>query len=130
MPSPTPSQGVSLAELASRTGTRVDGDAAVRVERVATLEGATPGSIAFLVQPRYRARLAVTRASAVIVAPVLASQTPLPKLVSDDPYATYAKVAQILHPAPQVQRGIHPTAVVDAHARVDASARIDAYACI
>jgi len=121
---------VSLAELASRTGTRVDGDAAVRVERVATLEGATPGSIAFLVQPRYRARLAVTRASAVIVAPVFASETPLPKLVSDNPYATYAKVAAILHPAAVVNAGVDPSAMVDATARVPASAHVGPHACI
>src|SRR5512144_624181 len=128
MASPTHSPGLPLSELASRTGARVDGDAGCRVERVATLEGATPGAIAFLANPRYRAQLATTRATAVIVAPGLASATPLPKLLSDNPYATYAKVARILHPTPPVRPGIHPTAIVDATARVPASARIDAYA--
>src|SRR6266545_3489481 len=114
MPSPTRPTGFQLAELASLTGARVDGDAAVRVERVATLEGATSGAIAFLANTRYRAQLATTHASAVIVAPAFASATPLPKLVSDNPYATYAKVAAILHPAPPVRGGIHPSAVVEA----------------
>jgi UDP-3-O-[3-hydroxymyristoyl] glucosamine N-acyltransferase len=130
MASPTQSPGLPLDELASRTGARVDGDGSCRVERVATLEGATRGAIAFLANPRYRAQLSTTRASAVIVAPQLALATPLPKLVSDNPYATYAKVARILHPAPAPTSGIHPTAVVDATARVPASARIDAHACI
>src|SRR5262245_61534945 len=99
MTSSTVSAGVVLAELARRTGSACEGDGTTLVSRVATLEAAGPGAIAFLANPRYRSQLASTRASAVIVAPDFAAATTLPKLVSRNPYATYAKVAAILHPA-------------------------------
>ena len=120
----------SLAELAARTGATLDGDGAVEVSRVATLESAGPGAIAFLANPKYRSRLAVTRASAVIVAPEMAGETALPKLVDSNPYAVYAKVAAVLHAAPAAIAGIHPSAVVDPGARVAASAAVGPHAVI
>ncbi len=121
---------ITLSELALRTGATVAGDGAVVVSRVATLESAAPGSITFLANPRYRAQLAVTRASAVIVTPAMAARTTLPKLVAQQPYVVYAKVASILHPAAPVLPGIHPSAAVDPRARVAASAAVGANAVI
>ena len=120
----------SLEDLARSVGATLDGDGSVRIARIATLERAGPNDIAFLTNPRYRAELATTRASAVIVDPATAAATPLPKLVSTNPYATYARVAAILHPAAPVVGGVHPTAVVDATARIAGSAAIGAYAVI
>jgi UDP-3-O-[3-hydroxymyristoyl] glucosamine N-acyltransferase len=121
---------VSLAELAGRTGASVDGDGDVRVARVGTLEHAGPGDIAFLSNPRYRGQLATTRATAVIVAPDAAALTPLPKLVSRNPYAVYARVAAILHPERRREGAVHSTADVDATAQVAPSASIGPYAVI
>src|SRR5512134_2140594 len=92
--------GFSLAELAMRTGASLEGDGSIIVRRVGTLEHAERDAIAFLANPRYRAQLAVTRAGAVIVAPADVQATPLPKLVSSEPYVVYAKVAVLLHPDP------------------------------
>ena len=120
----------SLSELAARTGATVAGDATVVVTHVATLESAGPGAIAFLANIKYRGQLAATRASAVIVAPALANDTALPKLLTPAPYATYAKVAAILYPPEPVEPGTHPSAVVDPMARVAASAAIGANAVV
>jgi len=114
----------SLSELALKVGAVVEGDGSVRVSRVATLEAAGPGSIAFLARARYRKQLATTGATAVILAPAMAGATPLPKLVSANPYATFAKVATILHPERAAEPGCHPSALVDPGARVAASASI------
>ena len=115
---------ISLSELAHRTGAAVTGDGTVVVSRVAALDSAGPGDIAFLTSPRYRSLLAGTRATAVIVAPEMAGQTALPKLVSRNPYATYAKVAMILHDAEPVVAGAHPSAVIDPTARVAPTAAV------
>ena len=120
----------SLSELARQVGAAVEGDGSVRVSHVATLESAGPGSIAFLANIKYRWQLGSTRAAAVIVAPELAGDTPLPKLLSESPYATYAKVAVILHPPEPLKPGAHPSAVVDSRARVATSAAIGAHAVI
>jgi UDP-3-O-[3-hydroxymyristoyl] glucosamine N-acyltransferase len=122
--------GLSLRDLASRCGAELSGDGGVMIDRVATLEGAGPGAIAFLSNPRYRAQLARTHASAVIVSMRDAAATPLPKLVAQNPYATYARVAAIFHPAESAPAGIHPTAVVAASARIAPSATLGAYVVV
>jgi UDP-3-O-[3-hydroxymyristoyl] glucosamine N-acyltransferase len=129
MPSPAPA-GLALADLAARTGATLDGDGTIRIVAVATLESAGPGAIAFLGSPRYRAQLAQTRASAVIVSATDAAATPLPKLISANPYATYAKVAAALHPPPAHRPGIHPSAAVGAGATIAGDACIGPHAVI
>ena len=122
--------GISLRQLAERCGAELAGDGDVVIDRVATLDSAGEGAIAFLANPKYRGRLAGTRASAVIVAPDDAQATALPKLVTANPYAAYARVAAILHPPRAPAPGVHPTAVVADSARVAASAAIGAHAVI
>src|SRR5438552_17977951 len=94
------------------------------------LDSAGEGAIAVLSNPKYRGRLAGTRASAVIVAPGDAQATALPRLVTTNPYAAYARVAAILHPARAPLPGAHPTAVVAASARAAATAASGAHAAI
>jgi len=121
---------ITLSELAARTGATLEGDGATLILRVATLESAGPGTIAFLANPKYRDQLAQTRAAAVILAPNLVGRTDLPRLVSGDPYVTYAKVAAILHPPVAQAPGIHAAAVVSAKARIPASATVGANAVL
>ncbi|HMA31768.1 MAG TPA: UDP-3-O-(3-hydroxymyristoyl)glucosamine N-acyltransferase [Casimicrobiaceae bacterium] len=130
MPSSTPPAGLRLDELAALCGATVAGDGATRIGRVGTLEHAGPGDIAFLANPRYRAQLATTRAAAVIVAPGDAGSTTLPRLIAPDPYATFARVANVLHPPEPAAPGIHPTAVVDPSASVAPTATVGPCAVI
>src|SRR5207244_13518440 len=90
----------SLGELAVRLGCELRGDPDTRVERVAALGNADERSIAFLANPRYRAQLAATRAGAVVLNPASADECPTAVLLCDNPYATFARVATILHPLP------------------------------
>ena len=124
------SPGIALADLARSAEATLEGDGSVIILRVATLERAGPQDIAFLANPRYRSQLATTRAAAVIVAPNAAGATSLPRLVSPNPYATYARVAALLHPQPRATPGVDPTARVAVSARVPASATIGAYAIV
>ena len=123
-------EGIALADLASRTGARVEGDGSVRVRRVTTLERGGEDAIAFLANPKYRGQLARTTAAAVIVAPADAPHTGLPKLVAERPYAVYAKVAALLHPSQRPPAGIHPSAVIAPGAVVDADATIGPHVAI
>ena len=125
----TPPPGFLLSELAARTRTEPRGDD-VRVDRVATLQRGGAGAITFLANARYRDQLQATSASAVVLAPVHADATSLPRLVSPNPYATFARVAALLHPAMPVAAGIHATAAVDPSAQVDASAAIGPFCVI
>jgi len=119
-----------LSELAARTGATLAGDGNVDIVRMATLEDAGPGAIAFLANPKYHGQLASTRATAVIVAPEFAVETALPKLLSSNPYATYAKVATILYPRSALKPGVDRTAIIGDGALIAASAAVGPYAVI
>jgi UDP-3-O-[3-hydroxymyristoyl] glucosamine N-acyltransferase len=121
---------LTLGEIASRLGGRLVGGAGVLIEQVGSLEHAGPRQIAFFSGPRYRAQLAATRAGAVIVPPAAAQQTKIPRIVSDHPYAYFARVSRLLNPAPLPAPGVHATAQVDRTARVADSARVDAGAVV
>ena len=122
--------GVTLSALAVQTGATLDGDGTTIIRHVGTLEEASADAIAFLANPKYRHQLGSTRAAAVIVGPGDAASTSLPKLVSANPYATYAKVAALLHPSVPPVPGVHASAIVDESARVAADASIGALAVI
>jgi UDP-3-O-[3-hydroxymyristoyl] glucosamine N-acyltransferase len=119
-----------LAELAVRFGCELQGDPDALVDRVAPLQEATPGSLAFLANPRYRRYLAGTRATAVVLDAAAAADCPVAALVARNPYAAYARIAQLLHPQPPVTAGRHPSAVVEDGAKVDPTACIGALAYV
>ena len=59
-----------------------------------------------------------------------ADACPVAALVTRNPYATYARIAQLLYPEPQFAPGRHPTAVVEDGAVVDPSAHVGALAFV
>ncbi len=120
----------TLRDLAAAVEATVDGDATVTVRRVDTLDNAGPDAITFFTDARHRAKLATTRAAAVIVAPEFVAATALPKLVHRNPYLTYARVVTLLNPPPVTVPGIAPSACIDPSARVDATASIGPYVVI
>lgn len=102
------------------------------IERVAPLETAGPGDLSFLSNPKYRASLNHTRASAVImaqptdaiVADLINSNASVPgfvAIVTPQPYLYYARVAQWLSPPSQVIPGIHASAVIEGQVADSAS---------
>jgi UDP-3-O-[3-hydroxymyristoyl] glucosamine N-acyltransferase len=121
---------LALGELAVRFGCELRGDPALRVARVATLSAAGPGELGFLANPQYRTQLGATRATAVVLDAASAALCPVAALVHANPYATYARIAALLHPAPEALPGVHPAAVIDPGAQVAASASIGAHVVI
>ena len=119
-----------LAELAQRTGARLEGDGEVLIHRVAPLQEAGAGDITFLTNPKLRAEVAATRASAIILAPLHADLSSAPRLIHDNPYACFARVAQILDPYAPQAAGVHPTASVAPSARLGEGVSIGAQVAI
>jgi UDP-3-O-[3-hydroxymyristoyl] glucosamine N-acyltransferase len=117
---------LTLAEIAQRLGGRVAGDPATRVRQVGSLERAQAGDISFLSSPKLRARLAATRASAVILSPQFEDLTPLPRIVCEAPYLYFARVSQLFNPLTLQEPGVHPTAVVCEGARLATGVSIGA----
>jgi UDP-3-O-[3-hydroxymyristoyl] glucosamine N-acyltransferase len=120
---------VTLAELATRIGCRVDGDGSIDVRRVATLDDAGPGDVTFLHNSKYAARVAVTRASAIIADDRL-SEAPCTILRSPHPYLAFAEAVAVLNPIQPPPPGISPLAAVAPSAVVARDASVAPFACI
>ncbi|MBS2029654.1 MAG: UDP-3-O-(3-hydroxymyristoyl)glucosamine N-acyltransferase [Deltaproteobacteria bacterium] len=127
----------TLGELADLVGGEVQGDAAMRLRGVATLDGAGPEHIAFFNHAWYADDFARTRAGAVIVEPRAAKKHPgRAYLVAPNASLAFARVSRAFHPPerPQPSRAgeafVHPSAQVDPTARIEAFAYVGAGAKI
>lgn len=118
------SPGKSLADLAELVGGRVIGDPDVTIERVASIEDAGPGDIAFAGHPRYRRFLASCRASAVIVADEPAGAAALNLLRVDDPYRAFVRIHALFNPPPAHDAVISPMAAIDSTAAIGAEVAV------
>ena len=102
-----------LQELVDRLGGEIAGDGSVAVGRVAPLDTARDGDLAFLANRKYLSQVGECAASALIVTPDLREALAGRNLIlSADPYLYFARVAQLFNPPPAVRPGIHPTAAV------------------
>ena len=103
----------SLIELARHLDAELVGDGDCQVESIATLMSARPGQISFLANPKYRAQLDESQASAVIMRPKDAEGFSGNALLLADPYLGYAKLAQLMDTTPAAATDIAPSAVID-----------------
>ena len=113
-----PRKSYSLSELVALFGGKVAGSASTLVSQIAPLSSAQTGDITFVTSARYQSELEKTCASAVIVGPNLSGATGIPRIVSDNPYAYYAKVCALLNPKGHHATGVHELASVSATARL------------
>ncbi|OAM52986.1 UDP-3-O-(3-hydroxymyristoyl)glucosamine N-acyltransferase [Methylovorus sp. MM2] len=120
----------SLQEIVSRFGGELIDGNAVSISRVASLANAEEGQISFLTDSKYRALLATTRASAVILSHDNSGITNLPRIVTDNPYAYFAKVSELLNPAVSYQAGIDPSANIAASSKIPETCTVLANAVI
>ncbi len=104
---------VTLAQIVARLGGELRGDGDAVIGRFAALDRAGPGDICFLANPKYRAGLTGTLATAVILGPEAAAACPVACIVTAQPYLYFARLAQWLAP-PQ-----RPPCGIDAAARVE-----------
>ena len=120
---------MTLAEIADRLGCRLEGDGALDITCVATLDDAGPGDLTFLANPKYASRVATTRASAIILADD-APPAPCAMLRSAHPYRAFAQALVVLGRNERPPAGVHPTAVVSPDARLGAEVSIGPLAVI
>src|SRR5258706_3033203 len=119
-----------LRDLIHKLGGEAVGEVDQPVHSVGNIDNADARQITFLANPKYRAALASTRAGAVIVSPGDRDVTSKPRIVAANPYAYFARVAQLFSPPPQVRPGVHPGAVVHASASIAATAEIAEFVSI
>jgi len=118
-----------LGQIVDALGGSLEGaDRNSEIFRIAPLESAGSGDLAFLNNPRYQSQLAASQAACVIVAPGMraAALARGACIVTDDPYVYFARVTQLWVRAhgQGPAAGIHPSAVVDPQAQVHPTASV------
>jgi UDP-3-O-[3-hydroxymyristoyl] glucosamine N-acyltransferase len=128
--------GTRLGELVERLGGQLVGDPNLEVSGIAPLADAGISHISFLSNSKLRAQAAQSGAAALIVAPAddatLAATYPGARIVTNNPYAYFARAAQYFAAQGEVAPlpGIDPSASVAGSARVDPSAHIGSHVTI
>lgn len=98
----------------------------ILIDGLAPLQAADPSKVSFLDNRRYVPALEQTLAGAVIVHPDMKARVPAGTvpIITNEPYAGWARVAALFHPVQPVSPGIHPSAIVAESAHVDPSAEV------
>src|SRR5918993_98746 len=98
---------MKLKELAERLECRLEGDGGLEIRRVASLDHAGDGDVAFFANPKYAPALRRTRASAVILGED-AAPAPCAMLRTKHPYLAFANALSVFvspsHPAPGIDK--------------------------
>ncbi len=121
----------TLEELAARLGGRVVGDGSVRIDRVTSIDEATPGALTFATSESYFAAALAGKAAAILVEAALAQdESSKPLLVVEN--ARHALAQLLLAGRPPRPQGPYrdPSAVVADDADLGAGVYIGAHAYI
>lgn len=120
----------TLAEITQRLGGEAIGEATQPLCGVGAIESASASEITFLANPKYRNQLSITRAGAVIVASVEQEGSNKPRIIAANPYAYFARVAQLFAPVREHVAGVHALACVAGSATVAASAQVSEFVSV
>src|SRR6266850_5991063 len=96
----------TVSELAAHVGGRVLGDGGVSIFRVASLDSALAGDIAYVEEEKLFATAANTKASCVIT-PLGAEVKVRCRIEVKNPKLAFALMAEVLHPPKKRQPEIH-----------------------
>ena len=109
---------LTLRTLAKISNTQLQGDPDCEIITIAPIAEAQQGAISFISETRYQIHLKNTQASAIILLPQIAKQFSGNKLLSDNPYLSYAQVTAALFPPKPIAYQIHPSAIIHPSANI------------
>lgn len=119
----------TLQEIALYLGGTVSGDGETPISGLATLDDAGEGQLTFLANPKYAAKVATTKASAVLLAE---GGNPQGRnaIFHANPYLAFAKLLTLFYTAPPAALGVMPGAFVAEGARIGADVSVYPGACV
>lgn len=105
-------QRYTLHQIVAALGGQVDGDQHVALTRMASLAHAGQDAIAFFNDTKYTQTLLNSQASAIVLRAEHRHLTPLPCIVTDNPYAYFARLSALFNPPRPYRNEIHASAVL------------------
>jgi UDP-3-O-[3-hydroxymyristoyl] glucosamine N-acyltransferase len=132
----TETRNFTASDLASHLGGRLIGEGSITIERVAALDLAGPGEIAYVEDEKFFQAANASRASCVLVPDTFTSAAPAtnkpPATLIEvaKPKLAFALVAKLLHPQRHREPYIHPTAVIAESANIDLTVYVGPHVAI
>jgi UDP-3-O-[3-hydroxymyristoyl] glucosamine N-acyltransferase len=121
----------SVKQIAEFVQARVLGDETVQLTGISSVESAVAGDLVFVDDEKNLRAALESQASAVVVGDFAAGKpNSKPLLLVTQPRLAFARAAQLLYPAPERKRGIHPSAIVHPSAQLADSMTIEDYVVI
>ena len=118
-----------VAELSVLVGGQVVGNGDVRIRRVAALNTAGEGDIAYVEDEKLLSAATETKASCLITPERTRLDAPC-RIEVKNPKLAFALIAEVLHPPKERPTIIHPSALIAENARLAADVFIGAFVCI
>src|SRR6266404_717331 len=119
----------TVSDLAAHVGGQVRGDGGVSILRVADLDSAVEGEIAYVEEEKLFAAASDAKASCVIN-PIGADVKVPCRIEVKNPKLAFALMAEVLHPPKQRRPEIHPTAVLSPASKIGHDVFIGAFVCL
>lgn len=94
------------------------------VEGLSSLANANSAQLAFLANKKYSAQLQNTKAAVVLLSAKFAADSPVPCLVHENPYLSFAKITQLFEHRHKSPEGVASTASVAEGVQVPSTCRI------
>jgi UDP-3-O-[3-hydroxymyristoyl] glucosamine N-acyltransferase len=118
-----------LSDIAQFLGGELEGEGDLDIKGVNTLEESQPGDITFLANPKYKAKLHTTRASAVIVnREIFTDRLALVRV--DNPYLAFAKIIPLFSKIELPPPGIHPSFITGEEVQIGQNCSILPYVVV
>ncbi len=121
--------GKTVAELAALVGGQIIGNAESEVQRVASLDAAQHGEIAYVEDDKFFAAAGKSNASCVIVPENSSLSLPC-QIKVKNPKLAFALIAEVLHPPKRREPEIHQSAVIAETADIALQVFIGAFVCV
>ena len=118
-----PSPAISLVDIAEFVQGRVEGDPALMIRGVSSLQEAGPADLSYIAQDRFLRQARESRAAAFIVAHRFA-EIPQPQIVAQYPAYAFARVVQQWFVPAYRARGIAADLVQGSEVRIGADVSI------
>lgn len=118
---------MTLREIANSLHCRLEGDPAIEIRAVSSMERAGPGDLTFLANPKYAHKVKHTEASAILAT---AAVPGIATLVSENPYLDFARALALFYQPPSPAPGIHPLASIAPTATIAENCSIGPFAVV
>ncbi len=120
-----------LIDIAAKLNGEVVGNRELQITGVSKIEESKEGEITFLANPKYTKFLKETKASAVIVSQEVKDGGEKSIIRTKNPYYAFLQTVNLFYPPlPLMEKGIHPTAIINEGTKLGRDLAIGPYVVI